>query len=430
MSVPDFVHLHNHSTYSRFDGFATVEGIVKQAKKFGMSAVGLTDHGTFAGAIEFLRACRKEDIKPILGIESYLARDHKCRSKEGQPDGRKGNRHIIVIAKNLQGFKNVCALSQEASLNGFYYDPRIDFELLEKHKDGVIVTSACLSNVINWNLSHDRYDVAKKTVGLFQDIFGEDFYLEMMYHGIAEEGKILPDIQKLSKETNVKIVLSNDVHYLNKSDAEFHEIIMCMSSARTIRDPKRIRFPFEEFYFKSAQEMYKIFGQIPSAMKNTLEIAEKCDYSDLIFAEEPGGKMLLPKFDLPAGYSNPYEYLSKLAWDGLKRLGLDKSEEHIKRLQMELGDIKVVYDTKKYDFSTYFLLVWDIMKWAEDQDISAGIRGSGFASLLLKCIGIVTGPIDPLPLLWPRFIGCDNSHFFCDEDFGIKSLEKNYADSP
>lgn len=422
MPLP-FVHIHNHSTYSKWDGFASVQDIVKQAKEFGMPAVGLTDHGTFAGAIDFLTTCRKEGIKPILGMEAYMSRDCSCKDKDGQPDGRKGNRHLNVIARNYKGFQNVCALSQEASLNGYYYDPRIDFDLLSKHSEGVICTSACLSNIINWNLSIDRYDEAKRTVGMFMDIFGEDFYLEMMYHGIDLEGKILPDIQKISKETGVKTIVTNDCHYIHKSDAEFHGIIMCISSGKSVKDPRRLRFPFDEFYFKSPEEMTKIFRNVPTSMKNTLEIADKCDYSDLIFAEEPGGKMLLPKFDIPEEYANPYEYLNALAWAGLKRLGLNDSQPHIDRLKLELSDIKLIYDTKRYDFSTYFLIVWDIMKWAREQDIPSGIRGSGFASLLLKCIGVVDGPIDPLSLLWERFLGFDTKQFFCDDDFGVKQIE-------
>jgi DNA polymerase-3 subunit alpha len=440
--TPDFVHIHNHTQYSKFDGLSSIcdierdgekiPGLVSTAKAMGMKAVGMTDHGTFAGAIVFLKECRRQDIKPILGMEAYQARNHKCKSKNdtvmhrpdgtsydvpGQQDGRKGNRHINIIAKNHKGFQNVSTLSHRASLDGYYYDPRLDFGLLAELSEGVICTSACLSNVINWNLSIDEYDKAKKAATLFKDIYGEDFYLEMMYHGLESEGRILSDIQKLAKELDIKIIATNDCHYVRKQDAEFHEVLMCMSSGRLIKDPKRLKFPYEEFYFKSKEEMAKIFGHIPSVLSNTVELAEKCDYSDIVLGEQ----MLLPRFDLPDGYSDPYEYLSVLAWQGLKKIGFDNSTRHHERLKLELDDIKLIWDTKRYDFSTYFLIVEDIMRFAKENKIAAGIRGSGFGSLLLKCLGITEG-VDPLEqdLLWERFLGFDSKKFISEDDLGIK----------
>lgn len=403
--------------------------LVSAAKKFGMSACGLTDHGTFAGAIDFLQECRNQDIRPVLGMEGYLARDHKAQSKKDQPGGRKANRHIVLIAKNYVGFQNICTLSQIASLEGFYYDPRVDLELLAEYSEGVIATSACLSNVVNYCLSHDEYDLAKKAVAQFKDIYGDDYYLEAMFHGIAKEHKILPNIQRLSKEMGVKIIVTNDVHYISKTDAEFQEVVTCISSMKTIKDPRRYNFPYKEFYFKSKEEMAAIFGSImPSAMRNTLEIAEKCDYSDIIL----GGKMLLPKFELPDGKSDPYEHLEDLAWKGLKRLGLEGSPQHIERLKLELGDVKLIWDTKRFDFSTYFLIVEDIMRFARKKSILAGIRGSGYGSLLLKSIGIVESVIDPLEkgLLWERFLGFDQKAFFSEADFGISNDIEPKTPSP
>lgn len=384
-----------------------------------MSACALTDHGTFAGAIDFLNKCRQNKIKPILGIETYMARDHKCKNKDGQKDGRKGNRHLILLAKNLEGYKNICTISQKASLEGYYYDPRTDLELLEKYSTGVIASSACLSNPINWNLSIDRYEEAKQCAGVFKEIFKDDFYLEVMYHGIDIQAKILPDIQKIGQELDIKCYASNDSHYIKKSDAEFHEYIMCVSSGRTVKDPRRLKFPYKEFYYKSPAEMHKIFGHAPSLLKNTIEVAEKCDYSDLVFVED-GGSMRLPKFELPEGFTDPYVYLVKLAWDGLKRLKLDQSQEHVDRLKLELSDIKLVWDTKRYDFSTYFLIVQDVMNFAKRNKIGAGVRGSGYGSLLLKCIGVVDSAIDPVKmgLLWTRFLGFDAQYFISEQDFG------------
>lgn len=416
MSV-DYIHIHNHSQFSKFDGFASVKNIAQTAKKFGMPAVGLTDHGTFAGAIQMLKACRKEGIKPILGIETYLSRDHKCHDKNGQPDGRKGNRHLNLIAKNFKGYQNICALSQKASLEGTYYDPRIDLDLLEQHKEGLIVTSACLSNVINFNLSRGRYEKAKQAASIFKDIFGSDFYLEMQFHGLDSQARILPDIQKLGTELDVTIIITNDCHYIKKEDAETHEVIMCMSSGRCIKDPRRIRFPYHEFYFKSQEEMYSVFNHVPKYLVNTMEIAEKCDYSDLVFVED-GGEMRLPKFDLPEGQTSPHDYLELLAKKGLKKLGLDKSQDHITRLKRELDDIRLIWDTKRYDFATYFLIVHDIMDFAKRKGIAAGIRGSGFGSVLLQCLGISEG-VDPLEqeLLWERFLGFDDKYFISESDF-------------
>ena len=278
--------------------------MVKTAKSLGMTACGLTDHGTFAGAIEFLRTCRKEGIRPILGMEVYMSKCHTAHSKDEQPLGRRGNRHLNLIAKDYTGFKNICTLSQTASLDGFYYDPRLDADLLWKHREGVIATSACLSNIINHFLAEDKYDLAKKAVATFKDIYGEDFYLEMMFHGIDREAKILPEIQRLAKDMDIKIIITNDIHYIRQVDAEFHEVVMCISSGKTLKDPKRLKFPYKEFYFKSKDEMAAIFGDLPRAMNNTLEIADKCDYSDIIFVEE-GGTMKLPHFDIPEEFKTP-----------------------------------------------------------------------------------------------------------------------------
>jgi len=429
MKPSDFVHVHVHSQYSKFDGFASVQELAATAKSMGMRGVGLTDHGTMAGAIAFIKACRKEEIAPILGMESYHARNHKAR-KDDQPDGRKGNRHINLIAKNLQGFKNLATLSQTASLEGYYYDPRIDLELLSQHKEGLIVTSACPSSLINWNLQQGRYDKARDAAAIFKDIFGDDFYLEVMFHGLEVEAKIIPMIQKLSKELDVKIIATNDVHYITKEDSEYHEMIMCISSNRCIRDPKRIRFPYSEFYFKSTEEMAKVFSGTPSFLTNTIEILEKCDYSDLRFVEE-GGSMKLPKFGLPSGFKTPHEFLRHLAYEGADRLGIGSSEPHIDRLNRELDDIDLVWKVNQFDFATYFLIVHDIIEFARRSEIAFGVRGSGYGSLLLMCLGITEG-VDPLSqdLMWERFLGFTEKRFFMEDDFGPWSEVDGLPDSP
>jgi DNA polymerase-3 subunit alpha len=384
-----------------------------------MRGCGLTDHGNVAGSIEMLKACRKEGIKPILGMESYLAKDHTCHNKQGQPMGRKGNRHINIIAKNTTGLQNLFTLSQKAFLDGFYYDPRIDAEILNEYADGLIVTSACPNSLINWHLDRGDYPNARLAASTFKEIFDDDFYLEIMYHGLSIESRIMPDIQKLSKELDIKMIASNDVHYIRQEDADMHEIVMCMSSNRCIKDPSRLHFPHKEFYFKSAAEMYKVFSCIPRAMSNTVEIAEKCDYSDIVFIEE-GGEMRLPKFEIPLQYKSPYDYLEALAYAGIKKQGFDKSEKHMERLRRELSDIKLIWDTKRYDFATYFLIVKDIIDYARESKIDCGIRGSGYGSMLIKCLGISEG-VDPLDLLWERFLGFDDLFFITEDDFGVKS---------
>jgi DNA polymerase-3 subunit alpha len=427
----DFVHIHSHSSFSKFDGFSKIDdtldkddnivmpGIVGTAKRMGMPAVALTDHGTVAGAITFLKACRKGDvgIKPILGMEAYQSRDHACHSTEGQPDKRRGNRHVIILAKNSQGYANLCTLSQIASLEGYHYDPRIDIDLLDKYKEGLIVSTACLSNVVNWNLSIDRYEKAKAAAAIYKDIFGDDFYLEMMYHGLDLEAKVLPGIQKISKELNVKSIVTNDCHYVEKSHAKYHETLMCMSSGRSIKDPKHIKFPYDEFYFKSGDEMAEVFGHLPRSMANTLEIAEKCDYSDMNL----GQRMLLPKFDLPEGYALSFDYLKDMAWKGLQSKGLNDSVPHRERLQRELDDVKLIWDTQKFGFDTYFLIVRDIIEFTRRKKIPGGIRGSGYGSLLLYCLGISEG-VDPVRynLLWERFLGFEWAYKLFRSDFGIK----------
>ena len=384
-----------------------------KSKEMGHSAIGITDHGTMAGVIQFIKACRNESIKPVVGMEAYFCR----HMTEKQKDGRKGNRHLNLFAKNLEGYRNLCRLSQAASLEGFYHDNRIDIEILEKHKEGLIVSSACLKGIVNWNLKVGRYDYAKKAASMFKDIFNDDFYLEVMYHGIDDEAKIIPDIQKLSKELNIKMFCSNDSHYETKEEAKIHDIVLCLSQRGKCRkNPKRIRFTGEEFYLKSTEEMFAVFRQMPQSMKNTLEVAEKCDLSELQF-----GGMNLPKVDIPEEFDTPYAYLEHLAWEGLKKKGFADNPEYVDRLKLELSDIKLIYDTKKYHFDSYFLIVWDIINFIRKNNIPYGIRGSGNGSLLLYSLGVSkVNPLDiSYQLSWERFLGFENINQISQMDFNI-----------
>mgnify|MGYP001409246899 CR=1 FL=1 len=425
----DFCHLHNHTEYSSFDGLNKIGEFPLAARKKGFRALAMTDHGNIGGAVKFMQNClapaKDEEgneippIKPIVGCEFYLAKDRHAHSSKEQTDKRRGNRHLVLMAKNWTGYQNLCRLSEHSWTEGVYIDPRIDLELLNKYHEGLICTSACLSSVVNANLLHDRYDQAKKAVTVLKDIFKDDFYLEAMYHGIDAEGMIIPDILKLAEEMDVTCYCTNDCHYCEKCQGKSQELLMAMSTSRCMNDPNRLHFPYHEFYLKSAAEMAQAFGSHPHLLTNTMGVAEKID-SDNILTNMTSG-MRLPRFDIPEGHSSPHEYLRHLAYEGMRNLGWDTSEKHKARLEMELGDIWVAWENNKYDFATYLLIVRDYMQEARNRGILTGCgRGSGYGSVLLRCLGITYGP-DPLEydLLWERFLGFDDKFFVQESDFGL-----------
>ncbi len=440
-SNKDFVHFHVHSEYSQFDGLAKVDNLVLQARKMGFPALALTDHGNIMGWIKFLQQCRVTKdkkgnaipyppIKPILGCEVYLSRKmdigqyEKKRDtaviKENQPDGRRGNRHLNLYAMNFNGYQNICRMSQKSYTEGFYFDPRVDIDLLSKHSEGVMCGSACLSSVINVNLMHGKYDRAKHICGLLNEIFDGNFFLEVMFHGIREEREIIPLIFKLSSELSIPVVCTNDSHYIMNDQGESQEVLLCMSQQRCVKDPDRLRFGHMEFYLKSAQEMARMFGKAPHSLYNSLALAERIDTKDI--ERHLFGGMRLPKFNIPPEHKNAYDYLCSLAWEGMERVGWDKSKDHIETLKMELNDVKVAYDANNYDFSTYFLIVRDYIQDAKKQGVLVGCgRGSGYASVLLRCLDITYG-VDPLKygLLWERFLGFDDLKFIKETDFGFE----------
>jgi len=436
VSNADFVHVHCHTEYSSFDGLNKISSFPMAARKMGFRSLAITDHGNIGGAIKFIQECMKTKdkegkeipyptIKPLIGSEFYVSKNRFARSKEEQPDLKRGNRHLVIIAKNWAGYQNLCRLSQMSWTEGYYIgNPRIDFGLLEKHSEGLIVSSACLSSVINANLLHDRYDQAKKTASYLKDIFKENFYLEVMYHGIDAESAIIPDVIKLGQELNIKTICSNDTHYTSKDMGKSHELLMAISSSKCLHDPKHLHFPYDEFYLKSAPEMGKIFGTRPELLYNTNILAESVDFND-IYSHLNGG-MRLPKIKIPEQFSSPFEYMKYLAYDGLKRLNWDKSPDHVKRLNLEIEDVKVALDNNKYDFSTYFLIVRDYIKEAEKRGILVGAgRGSGYGSVLLRTLEIAYGP-DPIEygLLWERFLGFDSLRFVSEQDFFSETKTK------
>ena len=441
-SNKDFVHLHTHSEKSKLDGLSNLSELILEARKMGFPSLALTDHGNLMGIIQFLQECRATKdkkgnlipyapIKPIVGCEFYLARkmdigqyDEKSKRagepKKNQPDGRKGNRHLNLYAMNYKGYQNLCTLSQKSWTDGFYFDPRIDIELLSKHSEGLMCSSACLGSLININLLYDNYKKAKKICKLFKEMFNNNFFLEVMYHGIPEQKIIIPDIFKLSSELKIPIAATNDCHYIKKEHARSQEVLMAMSTSTCLKNPKRIHFPYDKFYLKSASEMAKIFKDNPQCLYNTVELAERIDTKNI--EDNLFGGMRLPKFNFPKENKSSYEYMEKLAWEGLKRERWDNSEKHIEALKKELEDVKVAKENNDYDFATYFLIVRDYIKYANDNDILVGPgRGSGYASILLRCLEITYGvdPIESGTLLWERFLGFKNLRFTKESDFGF-----------
>jgi len=441
----DFVPFHNHSEFSKFDGLAKLPDLVLRARELGFPAFALTDHGNIQGFPTLLKECKAtsnkkgpiefDPIKPILGCEFYLARSmdvgqyEERRDSEGkklvpkdfQPDGKKGNRHLNLFCMNWEGYNNLCTLSQRSFTEGFYFDPRIDIELLSKHSEGLMGGSACLSSVINANLLYGNYDKAKKMAGLLNEIFKGNFFLEVMYHGIAEEKVIIPDIFKLSSELNIPVVATNDTHYIRKEQAPSQEVLMCMSTSRCIKDPKRYSYAYHEFYLKSAEEMLKMFKDVPHVITNSKMMADRIDTADI--ERNLFGGMRLPKFNIPEEFADSFEYLKKLSWDGLKKHGWNNSEKHIKALEREIEDVRVAKVYNNYDFATYFLIVKDYTDASRENGILMGSgRGSGYASVMLRCLDITYGP-DPLEydLIWERFLGFDQKNFIIEEDFGFES---------
>lgn len=459
-SNKDFVHLHNHSEYSSFDGLNKMSEWVLHARKMGFRSLALTDHGNVGGLIKFAQECRRKkdkndnpivdangkpipELKPIFGEEFYLARDHTAKN----PDGRKGNRHLLILAKNAEGFKNLCKLSQRSWTNGTYIDPRIDLNMLAQHSKGLICSSACLGSVINYNLLKGRYDVAKRTATLLKDIFNDDFYLEVMYHGIGVEGAVVPEILKLGYELGIPVIATNDCHYCRKDQARSQEVLMAMSTSKCLKDPKRIHFPHDEFYLKSAEEMSIMFGSHPEVLYNTVGVAEKIED----FLRPKPGEMRLPVFNVDKAreklgehfakecengeigksihklksdnetFEKSYALMVDLCTVGMKRLGWENSADHLAALKKELIDIRVAWESNHMDFATYFLIVWDYINFARERGIMTGCgRGSGYASIILRAMRITYGP-DPLKygLLWERFLGFDDKYFVLDSDWGF-----------
>ncbi|HPF71434.1 MAG TPA: DNA polymerase III subunit alpha, partial [Candidatus Krumholzibacteria bacterium] len=390
MAESTFVHLHNHSDYSLLDGAMKTKAMAKRAAEYGQPALALTDHGNMFGAVEFYQACRKEKIKPIVGMEAYVTADR--HSRVADPSNR--SYHMVLLAKNGTGYRNLVHLSSLGFLEGFYYRPRIDRELLDRHREGIIGLSACMSGEPNWHIRQGNLKGALEAASHYAEVLGRDHYfLEIQNHGIEEEALIRREVPAIARQVGCGIVATNDCHFLEKKHHEAHDILMALQTGKTLNDPGRWRSNTPEVYFKSTQEMLTLFHDWPEAVENTLRIADMVDF------ELELGKLLLPKFPLPDGFSEPDDYLAHLAREGLHRRYASITPELEERLEYELGVIR------QTGYAGYFLIVWDFIDAARRMDIPVGPgRGSAAGSLVCYAIGITD--IDPIrhKLLFERFL--------------------------
>ncbi|HEY7521057.1 MAG TPA: DNA polymerase III subunit alpha [Methylomirabilota bacterium] len=393
MQHAEFVHLHVHSEYSLLDGAAQLEKLVKKAKELKFPAIALTDHGNLFGGIDFYLAAQKAGIKPILGCELYVA-PGKRTDRASQDGGYEGANHLTVLVRDAAGYRNLIKLVSKAYLEGFYYKPRVDRELLAQHADGLLVLSGCLNSEVSRALTAGDFEKARHTAAWYQEVFGRDHYfMEVQAHGMDEQVKVTAETLKIAKAIGAPICGTNDSHYLEAGHARAHEALLCIQTGSTLADPQRWKFSTQEFYVKSAEEMAVVFADLPEACRNTLAVAERCNLT-LEF-----GRFHLPKYVVPDGHTLE-TYLSELAREGLRRrYGANPGDAVDNRLAHELAVIE------KMGFAGYFLVVWDFIHYARQHGIAVGPgRGSSAGSLVAYCLGITN--VDPMRygLLFERFL--------------------------
>ena len=395
--MTDFVHLHLHTEYSLLDGACKIDNLIDHCKKNNIDTVCITDHGNMYGTLQFAEKASVAGIKYIIGCEFYLTddlNDKKSNSAE----------HLILIAKNKAGYKNLVQLDSMAFVDGFYYRPKIDYKVLKDHSEGLICLSACLAGGIPRRLMEYDYDGAKELALYLQGIFGEDFYIEIQDHGLEEEKRILPMLVKLAAEIGAELVATNDVHYIEKADAEMQDVLMCIQMKKQLDDPKRMKFETQEFYFKTGDEMATLFPNLPQAISNTRVIANKI--TEPAFNLDKKGNpvrdtSLIPLYTTPDG-STAEEYLRKLTSEGLKKRYGTPSQKELDRAQYELNVICSM------GYADYYLVVWDFINWSKEHGIPVGPgRGSGVGSIVAYSIGITD--VEPLQydLLFERFLNPD-----------------------
>ncbi len=386
-----FTHLHVHTEYSLLDGAARIKDVVRRAKELGMDSLAITDHGVMFGVVDFYKECKKQGIRPIIGCEVYTAK-RKMTDKDVEKDKHQG--HLILLAKNEQGYKNLIKIVSLGFTKGYYYKPRIDKDVLREHNEGLICLSACLAGEVQFRLMQNDYEGAKAEAQALSEIFGPgNFYLEIQDQGLEEEAYIKPNLLRLASELALPLAATNDVHYVRREDAEAHDVLLAIQTATTIDDPNRMRFPNDQFYLKSEEEMRKLFAGIPEACDNTQKIAEQCSF-DFRF-----GEYHLPQFIPPDGLDNE-TYLRKLCSEGLtERYGDNPDQSLPDRLEYELNTIISM------GYVEYFLIVWDFINYAKQNGIMVGPgRGSAAGSLVAYCLKITD--IDPIKynLIFERFL--------------------------
>ncbi len=397
--IMDFVHLHNHSDYSILDGAITVNKLVGRAVELGMPAIAITDHGNMFGAVEFYQKAQKAGIKPIIGEEFYVAPGSRFKKETSRESGEGIAYHLVLLARNNTGYKNLMRLSSIAYTEGFYYKPRIDMEVLEKYSEGLIVSSACIAGEIPANIIRGKHKEARVLAGRYQEIFGkENFFLELQYHGIKEQEIANRELIKMAAEMNIPLIATNDAHYVTRDDAYSHEVLLCVQTGKTMSDENRMKFATDEFYLKTLDEMRMNFADYPDSLFNTCRIADMIDLDiDL-------GNPVLPNFEVPAGF-NLDSYLRHLVYEGADRIYSGRIPEAEKeRIEYELS---VITNMK---FSGYFLIVWDFINYARSVNIPVGPgRGSAAGSIVSYCLGITA--LDPMRynLLFERFLNPDRN---------------------
>ena len=386
-----FVHLHVHTEFSLLDGCCRIPGLVKRVKELGQTAVAITDHGVMYGAVDFYKACKAEGVKPIIGCEVYVAPRSRFQ-KEHEFDA--SARHLILLCRNEEGYRNLCHMVSRSFTEGFYIKPRIDKELLREHAGGLIALSACLAGEIPRLLRNGQYEDAKKEALAMRELFGEDgYYLELQDHNLPEDHQILQGLLRLHEDTGIPLVCTNDAHYLTRADAHTQDVLMCIQMGKTVDDPGRMKFETEEFYLKSEEEMAALFARYPEALENTQKIADLCN------VEFQFGTYHLPEFKLPEGWTDGDAYFEKLCLDGFRRRYPDQPPEFRKQLDYEMDMIR------RMGFVDYFLIVSDFIGYAKRHDIPVGPgRGSAAGSIVSYCLDITD--VDPTKygLYFERFL--------------------------
>ena len=420
--MADFVHLHVHSEYSLLDGMSRIKDLPVRAKELGMKAIALTDHGVMYGAVDFYKECKKNDIKPIIGFEVYVAPRSRFEKEAGRDSGYN---HLILLAKNKEGYQNLSKLVSLSFVEGFYYKPRIDLEILEKYSEGLICLSACLAGSLSQALIQDDMQKAEEIALWHKRVFKDDYYIEIQHNGLRQQIMINQKLIQLARKLDIPLVATNDAHYLKKEDSYFHEVLLCIQTGKRMSDEDRMRFETQEFYIKSPEEMADYFSEFPDAIENTVKIAEKCNY-DFEF-----GVTKLPNYDVPEEYATHLDYFKDLCYKGIKkRYGENPAEEVMSRLEYEISVID------KMGYVDYFLIVWDYINYAKSVGIPVGPgRGSGAGSIAAYAIGITD--IDPLKygLLFERFLNPERVSMpdfdvdFCYERRGevIEYVERKYG---